>query len=389
MKTENKDFLPFAMPILGQEEIDEVVDTLKSGWITNGPKTKKFSEKIKAYLNCRNAIPVGSCTFGLHLSLRALGIKEGDEVITTPFTFLATVNSILYQRATPVFVDIMKENYNIDPNKIEEKITEKTKAIIPVHHSGNPCDMDKIMKIADENNLLVIEDAAHSIGAEYKGKKLGLIGNVGCYSFYPTKSMTTSEGGAVVTNDDSLAEKIELLSFNGADRNAWKRESSKGSWYYEILDLGYKYYMTDVQAAIGLHQLDKLDEFIRIREKCARLYNKLFSDVPEVSIPKVVDDCKPARHLYPIIIDTESLKIGRDEFMIKLKDMGVGSSVHFIPMHMQPYYKKRFGFNDNDYPNSKWVFERIISIPLHAKMNDEDVIDVVEKIKSIIESERI
>ncbi|RKY89127.1 UDP-4-amino-4,6-dideoxy-N-acetyl-beta-L-altrosamine transaminase, partial [candidate division KSB1 bacterium] len=271
-------FLPFHQPSIDGEEIQEVVDTLKSGWITTGPKTKLFEKKFQEYIGCKYAIAVSSCTAGLHLALVAAGVGQGDEVITTPYTFATTGEVIIQIGAKPVFVDIEEDGFNIDVTKIPEAITPETKAIIPVHFAGEPCDMDEIMKIAQENNLFVIEDAAHAVGAEYKGKKIGNIGDVTVFSFYATKNLTTGEGGMVTTNNDELAEKIRLLSLHGISKDAWKRYTAEGSWYYEILYAGYKYNMTDIQASLGIHQLNKLEKFLSIRQKYAQRYSSAFAD---------------------------------------------------------------------------------------------------------------
>lgn len=389
MKIKNKavraKFLPFALPSIDNEEIKEVIDTLKSGWITTGPKTHMFEEKIKKYIGANHVIAVNSCTSALHLSLVVSGIKQGDEVITTPLTFASTANTIVHQGAKPVFVDIKRDTYNIDPRKIEENISDKTKAIIPVHYAGQPCEMNEILKIAEKNDLKVIEDAAHAIGAEYHGKKIGTIGDITCFSFYATKNITTGDGGAVVANNDEIAEKIRILSLHGMSKDAWKRYSSKGSWYYEITYPGYKYNMTDIQAALGLHQIDKLDEFIKIRKKYCIMYNMGFKDMEEIITPYVKENVKHVRHLYPILIKPELLKINRNKFIEALREENIGTSVHFIPLHLHPFYREKYGYVVGDYPNAEYVYNNLISLPLYPKMTEEDVYDVITAIKKLVD----
>ena len=378
-----KDFLPPFKPFIGEEEINEVVDTLKSDWITMGPKTLKFEELFKGHIGSKFAISLNSCTAGLHLSLASLNIGEGDEVITTPYTFAATGNVIVHQRAKPVFVDIDKETYNINVDEIENAITDKTKAIIPVHYAGHPCEMDKILKIAKDYDLYIIEDAAHALGTEYKGKKIGTIGDTTSFSFYATKNITTGEGGMVTTNNKKTAEKIKILRLHGISRDAWKRYSSEGSWYYEIIECGYKYNMTDIQASIGIHQLKKVESMRKRREEIAKIYNDEFENIDELIIPTTKKYVKHAWHLYPLLIDTKKLNISRNKFIEELKKQNIGSSVHFIPLHLHPFYRKTFGYKKGDFPNAEWVYEREISLPIYPKMTDDDVIDVVSAVKKI------
>ena len=387
-KPVRKDFLPPFRPMIGEEEIREVIDTLNSDWITTGPKTHKFEELFREYIGCKHAIALNSCTAGLHLSLIAFEISEGDEVITTPFTFTATVNVIIHQGAKPVFVDIERDTYNIDPEKVENVISDKTKAIIPVHYAGHPCEMDKIIKIAREYNLIVIEDAAHALGASYKGKKIGNIGDVTSFSFYATKNITTGEGGMVTTNNNEIAEKIRLYRLHGISKDAWKRYSSEGSWYYEVIYPGYKYNMTDIQAAIGIHQLKKLKQMQKRREEIAKMYNEVFEDLPEIITPTVRKHVCHAWHLYPILLNTKLLRIGRNKFIEALKAENIGVSVHFIPIHLHTYYRNRFGFKKGDFPNAEYVYEREISLPIYPKMTDKDVEDVINAVKKIVEHYR-
>lgn len=383
-----KKYLPFALPSIGDEEIKEVIDTLKSGWITTGQKVKSFEEQFKKYIGCEHAIAVSSCTAALHLALIATGIKEGDEVITTPFTFAATAAAIIYVGATPVFVDIQKDTYNIDPEKIEDAITDRTKAIIPVHYAGQPCDMDEILKIAHEHDLIVIEDAAHALGAKYKGKNIGTIGDITAFSFYATKNLTTAEGGMVATNNQEYADKIRILSLHGMSKDAWKRYEAGGSWYYEVLDVGYKYNMTDIQASLGIHQLAKFKQFQETRRKYAKRYTDELKEIKGIVTPYVRPDVEHAWHLYTILINDDVLSLDRSRFIEALNRENIGASVHFIPLHLHPYYRKVYGYNKGDFPNAEYVYDRIVSLPLYPLMSEADLNDVINAIEKIIRENR-
>ena len=361
-------FLPYNLPLIDENEINEVVDTLKSGWITTGPKTKQFEDEFKKYIGAKHAIAVNSCTAGLHLSLISSNIGSGDEVITTPLTFCATANVIEHCGATPVLVDIDEKTFNIDVNKIEEKITYKTKAIMPVHFAGQSCEMDEIKRIAEKYNLLIIEDAAHSVGTEYKGQKTGKDSYSASYSFYATKNLTTAEGGMIVTNNDELAEKLRILSLHGISKDAWKRYTSEGNWYYEVIYPGFKYNMTDIQASLGIHQLRKIDNFNKIRAQYAKIYNEAFADIFEIITPQEYVSGM-IWHLYCIRLQD----IPRDKFIEKMKEYNIGTSVHFIPIHNHPYYKDKYKFQPNAFPVVDKLFGEIVSLPLYPKMTLADV----------------
>ena len=378
-------YLPPFKHSIGEDEINEVVDTLKSDWITTGPKTFKFEDLFSKKVNSKYAIAVNSCTAAMHLAIIALGIKNGDEVITTPYTFAATAEVITNANAKPVFVDVEKDTYNIDPTKIEEKITDKTKAIIVVHYAGHACEMDKIMDIARKFDLYVIEDAAHAIGSKYKDKMIGSVADITCFSFYATKNITTAEGGMITTNDGDLADKMRMLSLHGISKDAWKRYSSEGSWYYEILYSGYKYNMSDLQASIGIHQLKKLDQMQERREEIVDKYNKSFNKLPQITTPTVKSYTKHAWHLYPIQINEELLTINRNKFIEALKAENIGTSVHFIPLHLHPYYKEKFDFKSSDFPNAFSLYNNEISLPIYPKMEDKDVEDVIFAVEKIID----
>jgi UDP-4-amino-4,6-dideoxy-N-acetyl-beta-L-altrosamine transaminase len=378
-------FLPPFKHSIGEDEINEVVDTLNSDWITTGPKTFKFEDIFSKKVNSKYAIAVNSCTAAMHLAIVALGIKNGDEVITTPYTFAATAEVIINANAKPVFVDVEKDTYNIDPTKIEDKITDKTKAIVVVHYAGHACEMDKIMDIAKKYDLYVIEDAAHAIGSKYKDKMIGSVADVTCFSFYATKNITTAEGGMITTNDGDLADKMRILSLHGISKDAWKRYSSEGSWYYEILYSGYKYNMSDLQASIGIHQLKKLDQMQKRREEIVDKYNKSFNGISQITTPTAKSYTKHAWHLYPIQINEDLLTINRNEFIKALKAENIGTSVHFIPLHIHPYYKEKFDFKSSDFPNAFSLYNNEISLPIYPKMEDKDVEDVIFAVEKIID----
>lgn len=367
----------------------EVIDTLKSGWITTGPKTKRFEDAFKRYIGCKYAVALNSCTGALHLSLAASGIGKGDRVITTPFTFVAAANVILHLGAVPVFVDIDQKTFNIDPEKTERCVKKrKIKAILPVHYGGYPCDMDEILRIAKDYNLIVIEDAAHAIGAEYKNRKIGNFGDTTCFSFYATKNLVTAEGGMVTTNNREIADKIMIYSLHGMDRDAWMRYSRTGSWYYEVTYPGFKYNMTDIQASLGLHQLKKFDGFQKRREEIVRLYTQAFKDLEEIETPFVSKEVKHAWHLYVIKLSKNRLKINRNRFIKELKRENIGTSVHFIPVHLHPWYRKAFRFKRGDFPVAEDIYQRVISLPIYPKMNDRDVQDVIRAVKRIVKNNR-
>ena len=387
MASPRREFLPFALPDIGEAEIEEVVQALRSGWITTGPRTKEFERRLGEYVGARHAIAVNSCTGALHLALAAIGIGPGDEVITSPLTFCSTANVILHLGGTPVFADI-GEDYNIDPAEIERRITSRTRAILPVHYSGQPCNMDRILACAREHNLPVIEDAAHAIGAKYRDRMIGILGDVTAFSFYAIKNMTTAEGGMITTEDDDLAERMRLLSLHGISKDAWKRYTSEGSWYYEVVYPGYKYNMTDIQAALGIHQLARLEQFLKTRSKYVAMYNEAFGEMPEIQTPTANTDVRHAWHLYVIQLVLERLTINRAQFIEALRAENIGTSVHFIPVHLHPYYRQTFGYKRGDFPNAERIYDRIVSLPLYPKMTEEDVGDVIAAVNKVVRKHR-
>ena len=380
------DFLPFALPDIGEEEIAEVVHSLRSGWVTTGPKTKQFEAEFSAYLGGGvEAISVNSATAGLHLTLEACGVSEGDEVITTPYTFTATAEVIRYMGAHPVFVDIDEKTLNIDPLKIEEKISSKTKAIMPVHFAGLPCDMESILRIAKKYNLKVIEDAAHALPTRYQDRLVGsLESDVTVFSFYATKTITTGEGGMIVTRNSQIAQRCRTMRLHGINRDAFDRyTSTKPAWYYEVVAPGFKYNLTDIASSIGIHQLKKSSRFQSIRQSMALRYMEAFRDLPLLMPPVAKEGELHAWHLFVVRLQ-EGVSLNRGEFIKRMLELGVGCSVHFIPLHLQPYWKNTYKLQDEDFPVSLRVYKQAVSLPLYTKMTQQDQEKVILSVKKIL-----
>jgi len=377
-------FLPFHQPFIGEEEIAEVTAALRSGWLTTGPRTKAFEKKFCQYIGSPHAVGVNSCTAALHLALEAAGVKEGDEVITTPITFAATANVIVHQKAIPVFVDVEPDTLNIKPGLIERKISARTRAIIPVHLAGHPCDMDEITALARKYEITVIEDAAHALEAEYRGTKIGALSPFTAFSFYATKNITTGEGGMLTVQDDEIAEKVRILSLHGMSRDAWKRYSEEGYRHWEVLYAGYKYNMSDLQAALGLHQIDRIGEFWETRRKYTRRYDSAFEEVPEVKPLRTKPHVKHAYHLYPILLNLEILTADRDQVMNALQAENIGIGIHFRAIHLHPFYRGTFGGREGTLPVAEDATQRILSLPLYPKMSEQDLDDVVKAVKKVI-----
>lgn len=379
-------FLPFALPDIGEEEITEVVQSLRSGWVTTGPKTKQFEAEFSAYMGGGvEAISVNSATAGLHLALEACGVCEGDEVITTPYTFTATAEVIRYMGAHPVFVDIDEKTLNIDPSKIEEKISSKTKAIIPVHFAGLPCEMEAILRIAKKYNLKVVEDAAHALPTRYQDKLIGsLESDVTVFSFYATKTITTGEGGMIVTRNSQIAQRCRTMRLHGINRDAFDRyTSSKPAWYYEVVAPGFKYNLTDIASSIGIHQLKKASRFQSIRQAMAFRYIEDFKDLPLRMPPVAKNGDLHAWHLFVVQLK-EGVSLSREDFIKQMMELGVGCSVHFIPLHLQPYWKNTYKLRENDFPVSLSVYQKAVSLPLYTKMTEQDQEKVILAVKNIL-----
>jgi dTDP-4-amino-4,6-dideoxygalactose transaminase len=378
-------FLPFSRPSLGEEEIAEVVDSLRSGWITTGPKVERFARDFAASTGARHAVPVSSATAGLHVALLAHGIGPGDEVIVPAMTFVSTANVVVHAGAVPVLADVDPATLQVMPGEIERRVTPRTRAIVPVHFSGQPADLDPILAVAARARAVVIEDAAHAVGAEYKGRRIGSFATTSVFSFHPNKNITTGEGGMVVTADDAVAEKAALLRFHGMDRNAWKRFDKSGSHRYDIGEAGFKYNMLDIQAAIGLHQLPRLEGFIAERTRLAAVYDAAFEEMPGLARPvRVPYAHKHAWHLYTPLVDLERLAIDRDRFITELKARNIGAGLHYTAVHEFSYYARRFGYRPEDFPGAHRVSERILSLPLFPGMTAKDQQDVIEAIVDIV-----
>ncbi|ASB95350.1 DegT/DnrJ/EryC1/StrS family aminotransferase [Bacillus subtilis] len=378
-------FLPYSLPLIGKEEIQEVTETLESGWLSKGPKVQQFEKEFAAFVGVKHAVAVNSCTAALFLALKAKGIGPGDEVITSPLTFSSTANTIIHTGATPVFADIDQNTLNIDPVKLEAAVTPRTKAVVPVHFGGQSCDMDAILAIAQNHGLFVLEDAAHAVYTTYKQRMIGSIGDATAFSFYATKNLATGEGGMLTTDDEELADKIRVLSLHGMSKAAWNRYSSNGSWYYEVESPGYKMNMFDLQAALGLHQLKRLDDMQKRREEIAGRYQTAFQQIPGLITPFVHDDGRHAWHLYVLQVDEKKAGVTRSEMITALKDKyNIGTSVHFIPVHIHPYYQKQFGYKEADFPNAMNYYKRTLSLPLYPSMSDDDADDVIEAVRDIV-----
>ena len=375
----NMDFIPYGTQWIDDDDINEVVKVLKSDWITTGPKIKEFEDALCAYLGCRYCVAVNSGTSALDIAVQSLELPKGSEVITTPFTFVATSNAILYNGLKPVFADICSDTFNIDPEDIRRKITKDTKAIIYVDYAGQPCDIKAIRDIADEFDLYLIEDACHAIGAEYDGKKVGNFADLTIFSFHPVKHITTGEGGAVATEDEGLYKRLSLLRSHGIDKDAQDRYGPDASWAYDMKYLGRNYRMTDFQAALGISQLKKLDGFIDKRNELASRYNELLGDVGAVTLPMVKDNVCHAWHLYTILLDES---INRDEFFKYMRSANIGVNLHYIPVYRHSYYVDNYGFDHEDFPVTEDVFKRIITLPLFPKLNEHELMYIYNKIQN-------
>lgn len=371
--------IPYAQPSIGEEEIQEVIDTLKSGWLSTGPKTLQFEKSFAEYVGVKHAIGLTSCTAALHLALLAHRIGPGDEVIVPSFTFAASVNTIIHVGATPVFADISEHTYILDIEDVERRITLKTKAIILVHYGGYVADIDAFNALAKKHGLVIIEDAAHAVGSERKGKQVGSFGNTTCFSFYATKTMTTGEGGMVTTDDDAIAEHAQNLRLHGMSKDAWKRYAKGANWRYEIVAAGWKYNMFDLLAALGIHQLKKLPSFIDTRRAYAEQFKEGLGKIPGLILPPDSSDIRHSYHLYPIRISGGR----RDGFIETMANLDIGTSVHFIPNHLQPYYRER-GSKEGDLPITEKVFSEIVSLPLYPKMTPEEVSHVIQATKKAL-----
>ena len=379
-------YIVFGSPYIGPEELEEVRRTLESAWIGTGPRAAALERAFADYIGCEHAVALNSCTASLHLSMLGAGVCAGDEVITTPLTFAATANAIIHVGATPVFVDVNRETMNIDPDRIEAAVTERTKAILPVHFAGRPCAMDAITGVARRHDLLVIEDAAHCIEGVYHGRKIGTISPLTCFSFYVTKNMTTGEGGMICTDDGNQANRLKVYGLHGLSGDAWKRFSDGGYRHYEVIFPGFKYNMTDMAAALGLCQLPRLDQWLRRREEIWARYDEAFADLPCGTPAPAEPGTVHARHLYTLLISLDRCGLNRDEMIAALHRRGIGTGVHYRSLHLHAYYRERFGFTESDFPEASWISERTLSLPLSAKLSDDDVERIIRSVREILRS---
>jgi len=386
--TKRDKFLPYSIPTIGEEEIAEVADSLRSGWVTTGPKVGRFEADFCRYIGTSHAIAVASCTAGLHLSLAAVGIGPGDEVILPTLTFCSTANVVVHLGAKPVLVDV-GDDYNLTAEALEAAITPRTRAIMPVHYGGQAPDLDAIYRLAVAHGLPVIEDAAHAVGSSYHGCKIGSdcivkdypgLTRLSVFSFYATKNMTTGEGGMITTTDANLAESIRILTLHGMSRDAWKRYTSAGSWYYEVVAAGYKDNMTDIQASLGLHQLAKLDSFIARRQEIAAGYDRALASLAGIELPIRHQDREHIYHLYAVQVDSQHFGINRDQFIEGMREWNIGTSVHFIPVHLHPFYQDAYGYQRGDFPNAERIYQNIVSLPIYPRMDQDDLEYVIRVI---------
>src|SRR5215469_715363 len=381
-------FLPFHRAMIEEDDVESVVQVLRSGWLTTGAVAKRFETEFARYVGAANAVAVSSCTAALHLALAAIRLREDDEVILPTMTFSSTGQVVLYCKARPVLVDCEPDSFQLDPAAVERAITPRTRAIIAVHFAGSPADLDPLQDIARRRNLTLVEDAAHALPAGYKGRRIGAIGDITCFSFYATKTLTTGEGGMVATESPELADRVRILSLHGISKNAYTRYSATGTWRYEILEVGYKYNMTDMQAALGLTQLAKCDLMREKREHIAKRYTEALSALDAYETPRVTPDTQHAWHLYVIKVRPGRLTISRDALIEELKQRGIGTSVHFIPLHTHPYYRQNLGYRIGQFPNAERHFEAAISLPLFPGMTEEETDRVTGTLRDLAAEHR-
>jgi len=375
--------IPFHRSAVGEEEVQAVSEVIRSGWLTMGAKTIEFEKRFAEYVGARHAISVSSGTAALHLTLDACRIKPGDEVLIPTTTFTATGEVVSYFGARPVLVDIDPVTMNIDPTEAKRKITTRTRAIMPVHMTGQPCDLEELHTIAKDHGLVIVEDAAHALPSEYRGRRIGSLSELTAFSFYATKTLTTGEGGMVATDNDDHAARMRTMRLHGISGDAWKRYGRNGSWFYEVMEAGFKYNLTDLQSAIGLVQLDKCDRHKDARARIAALYTDAFQDMGVLEPPTIKGDRETSWHLYILRLRLDQIRIDRNTFIDSLKERGIGTSVHFIPLHLHPYYQRAFGYRRGEFPVAEREFERCISLPIYPGLTDADVQQVIGSVREI------
>jgi len=377
-------FLVFGSPRICEDEIEEVVSCLRSGWIGTGPRVAEFERRFAAYKGAEHAVAVNSCTAALHLSILAAGIGPGDEVITTPLTFCASVNAIIHAGATPVLADVDPRSMNIDPKSVKKKISSRTKAILPVHFAGRACDMDPLCALADEHGLTIIEDCAHAIETEYHGRKVGCFGDFGCFSFYVTKNIITGEGGLILAKKPEHAARLKVLALHGMSSDAWNRFGDSGYKHYLVTEAGFKYNMMDLQASLGLRQLDKVEPYWRRRGEIWARYMEALADLPLTLPAPVEEDTRHAYHLYSVMVDEKRAGISRDSFLTAMTALKIGVGVHYLSIPEHPYYQERFGWSPQDYPHARDIGRQTVSLPLSAKLTNDDVDDVIKAVRQVL-----
>lgn len=383
-RTRREDFIVFGAPLIGEEEIDEVVDTIRSGWLSTGPKTKLFEMNFCEYIGTPYALATNSCTAAMHLSLLASGVGPGDEVIVPSMTFAATANVVEHTGAKVIFADVGENSFSIDPEEVERRISPRTKAILPVHFAGIPCRLDMLQEIAGYHRLALIEDAAHAVGSEYRGKKIGSIGDFTCFSFYVTKNLATAEGGMITSRDEEAIDRMRVMSLHGMDLGAWQRYSKHGNKHYQIVYPGFKYNMTDISASLGIHQLRKLESFIESRRRLAEIYNDAFRDLDSLILPPEDSGNRNAWHLYPLMVRPEMLTAGRDDIIEAIVEANIGVGVHFRALHLMDYYRCEYGYRKGDFPRTEFISDRVFSLPLSAKLNDEEAYYIIEVVRDVL-----
>lgn len=379
-----KELLVFGAPAIEEAEINEVVDSMRTGWLGTGPKVARFESDFAAYKEAKYSVALNSCTAALHLSLLAAGLEPGDEVITTPLTFCATVNAIIHAGATPVLADVNPKTMNIDPNEVEKKVTGRTRAILPVHFTGRPCEMDPLLELARRHHLKVIEDCAHAIETEYRGRKAGTFGDFGCFSFYVTKNIITGEGGMVLAQREEDAGRIKILGLHGMTKDAWKRFGDEGYKHYFVVECGFKYNMMDIQAAIGIHQLARVEKYWLRRKEIWQRYNEAFAGLPLVLPADPEPGTRHAYHLYTIRVDAQRAGISRDDFLNAMTSRQIGVGVHYLSIPEHPYYQQTFGWQPESYPNAMRIGRETVSLPISAKLSNQEVGEVIDSVKAIL-----
>jgi len=365
--------IPFHRAFTGEDEVRAISEVVRSGWLTMGAKTVEFEKQFASYVNAKYAIAVSSCTAALHLSLEAIGVGLGDEVLVPTTTFTSTAEVVTYLGARPVLVDVEGSTLNIDVQDAERKVTPRTRAIVPVHFAGQPCNLSAVAQLSNRYGLHVVEDAAHALPAEYEGRRIGSIGELTAFSFYATKTLCTGEGGMITTNNEQYAARAQIMRLHGINRDAWKRYTSEGTWFYEVIEAGYKYNFTDLQAALGMAQLAKCDLMHKARCSIAEQYTEAFQPNPALLVPAVSPDRTSAWHLYVLRLKADRLRINRDVFIQELAAAGVTCSVHFIPLHLHPFYQRKYGYKRGDFPVAEAQYECTLSLPIYPGMTDEEV----------------